>query len=248
MISVLALVCVLGLSGCQSNQVASNVTESTTTNIQEIQQTTQPQTQQELSAEAEQPKTTASEEKTSAMIAPLPVAIDITKLEDCTVAVSLEEGAVYKDETGTVMMDATVFTYDIYDMIDVALMKEGDTILRAQEETLIRTLERSENGLVLINGGLDQGGFCLHTEGNTVYYELGHNDVKAYYALGKVSLPVSPDFVYHDASDLDKDAVSFRAEDFLDGAVSFADPFDVNHTTIRIEKGLVAEMTRVYAP
>ena len=189
-----------------------------------------------------------TQEQESVVVAPLPVTIDITKLEDCMVAISLEKGDFYKDKTGVVMMDVTVFVYDLYDMVDVALMKEGDTILRGQEEVLISSIERKEDGHVLINGGLDKGGFELNTEGNTVYYEQGYSDAKSYYEFGKVTLPVSTDFIYNDASDLDKDAVIFRAEDFLNDAAGIQYYFNANNTTIQIEKGYVTAMTRAYVP
>lgn len=247
--SVLALVCVLGLVGCKSTKSESDISESTAIEMQDSQQTTETQKQEEQSTEVvESQQATTSEGKESAVITRLPVTIDITKLEDCMVAISLEKGDFYKDETGAVMMDVTAFVYDLYDMADVALMKEGDTILRGQEEVLISSIERNESGLILINGGLDKGGFELYTEGNAVYYERGYSDMKSYYELGKVSLPVSPDFIYNDASDLDKDAVIFRAEDFLKDAAGIDYPFNANNTTIQIEEGYVTAMTRVYTP
>lgn len=228
--SVLSLVCVLSLVGYNSDRFSSDIPEK----AQETQQTEAPQTQQE--------------EHTAVVVTPLPVTIDITNLEDCTIAVSLEEGDFYTDGTGTVRMDVTVFVYDLYDLVDISLMKEGDTILRGQEKVLISSIERAENGSVLINGGLDLGGFCLYTSDNTVYYELGYSDTKSYYALGKVSLPVSPDFICNDSSDLDKGAVSYRAEDFLAGTGSVDYLFNAHNTTIQIEAGIVTAMTRVYTP
>lgn len=228
--SVLSLVFVLSLVGCNADRSAPNVPEKP----QETQQTEAPTMQQEV--------------QTAAVIAPLPVTVDITNLEDCTVAVSLEEGDFYTDEAGTIRMDVTVFVYDLYDLVDISLMKEGDTILRGQEKVLISSIERTENGSVLINGGPDLGGFCLCTADNTVYYELGYSDTKSYYPLGKVSLPVSPDFICNDSSDLDKGAVSYRAEDFLAGTGTIDYLFNAHNTTIQIEAGLVTAMTRVYTP
>lgn len=243
------MICMLVLVGCESQKSVSETLESTATEMQESQQTTELQKlEEESTAVVESQQMTTSEVKESVVVAPLPVTIDITKLEDCMVAISLEKGDFYKDKTGVVMMDVTVFVYDLYDMVDVALMKEGDTILRGQEEVLISSIERKEDGHVLINGGLDKGGFELNTEGNTVYYEQGYSDAKSYYEFGKVTLPVSTDFIYNDASDLDKDAVIFRAEDFLNDAAGIQYYFNANNTTIQIEKGYVTAMTRVYVP
>lgn len=248
LISVMML-CMLVLGGCKTTKPVSEISESSATEMQESQQTTETEKQKEESiAVVESQQMTTSEVKESAVITPLPVTMDITRLEDCMVAISLEKGNFYRDKTGAVMMDVTVFVYDLYDMVDISLMKEGDTILRGQDEILISSIERKESGLVLINGGLDKGGFELYTEGNTVYYEKGYSDSKFYYELGKVTLPVSPDFIYNDASDLDKDAVIFSAEDFLKDASDIDYHFYANNTTIQIEKGYVTAMTRVYVP
>jgi len=244
------MLCMLVLGGCKTTKPVSEISESSATEMQGSQQTTETEKQKEESiAVIESQQMTTSEVKESAVIiTPLPVTIDITKLEDCMVAVSLEKGDFYRDKTGAVMMDVTVFVYDLYDMVDISLMKEGDTIIRGQGEIKISSIERKESGLVLINGGLDKGGFELYTEGNTVYYEKGYSDSKFYYELGKVTLPVSKDFIYNDASDLDKDAVIFHAEDFLNDAAGIHYYFNANNTTIQIEKGYVTAMTRVYVP
>ena len=230
MVLVLVLVFVLCLVGCKSSETVSDVSKSTETKEEQITTVTQ------------------DTSKEPAIITPLPISIDVANLEDCTVAISLEKGDFYKDENGAVMMQVTVFVYDLYDMVDVALMKEGDTILRGGEEVPILSVERNENGVVLLNGGLDNGGFELYTEENTVYYERGYSDSKSYYELGKATLPVSEDFIYTDASDLDNEAKIFTANDFLQDSSVIDYHFNANNTTIRIENGYVTAMTRVYVP
>ncbi len=242
---VLALACVLGVAGCKSTK-SSDISKNNATETQESQQTTETSKQNAEVEEGQQ--TTAPEENEPAVITPLLLTIDFTKLENCIVAISLEKGDFYTDMTGAVMMDATVFLRSMYDLVDVALMKEGDTILRYQEEILISSIERDESGTVLINGGPDEGGLELYTEEDTVYFERGYSDMTTYYELGKISFPVSPDFMYNDASDMDKEATIFRAEDFLNDAAGIDYHFNPNNTTIQIEDGYVTSMTRVYIP
>ena len=239
----IVIILMLVSAGCKPAKSGSDILDSPVPETQESQQTIQTQ---ETTENVDSQQNATSGENQPAVVTPLPVAIDITELEDCTVAISLEKGDFYTDKTGAVMMDVTVFVYDLYDMVDVALIKEGDTILRGQEEVLVSSVEHDESGLVLINGGHAKGGFELYTEENTVYYERSDSDGKSYYELGKVSLPVSPDFVYNDASDLDKDAVTFRAEDFLKDAVDIDYQFNANNTTIQIENGYVTAMTKVH--
>ena len=89
--------------------------------------------------------------ETNTIISPLPVTIDINNLDNCTVAVSLEQGDAYVDDTGAMQMDVIVYTYDLYDMVDIASLKEGDVIVIREQEVKITSLERNEKGL-LING------------------------------------------------------------------------------------------------
>lgn len=243
---VLVLAYVLVFTGCEYTKSSSDISEGAETDIQQPADT---QVQEDPNAEAtESQQTSVSEDNEPAIISPLPVTVDIAKLEDCMVAISLEKGDFYTDENGAIMMDVTVFVHDLYDMADIAMIKEGDTILRGQEEVLISSVERNENGVVLINGGLEYGGFELYTEENTVYYVRGYSHTKYYYELGKVSLPVSPDFIYNDASHLDKEAVIFSADDFLNDAMGIDYNFNAGNTTIQIEDGYVIAMTRVYRP
>ena len=183
-------------------------------------------------------------DSTGAKISPLPTTLDVENLEDATVAVSLEKGDFYADENGNLMMNVTVFTYDLYDMVDIGMMKEGDTFVSGQNEILISSVERDESGLVLINGGLDNGGIELKTDDATVYYETGYSNVKSFYELGKVSLPVSADFVYSDTSDLNNDAITMNAEEFMNADIDYN--FTADNTTIQIAGGFVTALTRVY--
>lgn len=245
---VLVLMLVVGLVACNSSKLDSDNSGNDATETQDGQKTTEQKQDEQNAKASDANQTPATGGAESAVIAPLPVTIDLAKLEDCTLAISLEKGGVYEDETGAVVMDVTVFVYDLYDMVDISLMQEGDTILIGQKEILISSIEHKEGGLISINGGLDNGGFDLCTDENTVYYEWGYNDTKAYYELGKVSIPVSPDFVYEDASELDADAKIFHAEDFLGDSADIEYYFNANDTTIQIENGYVTMMTRVYAP
>ena len=69
--------------------------------------------------EATQPVTDAAVPETEApteapvTVSPMPQGIDLNQLEDCTLAVSLEEGDVYEDDSGVLQMKATVYTYDL---------------------------------------------------------------------------------------------------------------------------------------
>ena len=189
-----------------------------------------------------------NKEQNANIISPLPETLNIKALDNCTVAISLENGGVYVNDSGKMVMDVTVYSYELYDMLDISSLKENDVILRRNEEVKVTELERLETGLVRINGGEENGGFDLVSNDSTVYYESGMNDIKAYYELGNVTLPVSDEFEYVDESDLDADAKKYIAGDFLKDDAGIEYNFSPNNTSIVIENGTIIKMNKTYMP
>ena len=187
-------------------------------------------------------------ETNAKVVSPLPETVDVNKLDDCTVAISLAEGDAYVDDTGKMVMDVTVYSYELYDMVDIASLKENDVIIRKNEKIKVTNLERLDSGLVRINGGEENGGFDLISNDSTVYYEVGMNDIKNYYELGKVTLPVSDKFEYIDESDLEKEAKIYYSKDFLTDDADIEYSFSPYNTSIIIENGIVIKMNKVYMP
>ena len=191
---------------------------------------------------------TGKEENNAKVINPLPETLDVNVLDNCTVAVSLEKGDVYVDDNGKMVMNLTVYSYELYDMVDIASLKENDVIVRKDEEVTITEVERTDSGLVRINGGEENGGFDLISNDSTVYYETGMNDIKAYYEIGMVTLPVSDEFEYIDESVLDSEAKTYYPGDFLTDDAEIEYNFTPNNTSIVIENGTIIKMNKVYMP
>ena len=191
---------------------------------------------------------TGKEENNAKVINPLPETLDVNALDNCTVAVSLEKGNAYVDDSGKMVMDVTVYSYELYDMVDISTLEENDVIVRQNKEVKITGLERTDSGLVRINGGEENGGFDLVSNDNTVYYETGMNDIKAYYELGKATLPVSVDFEYIDDSNPDDKAKKYFPGDFLTDDAGIEYNFTPNNTSIVIENGYIIRMNKVYMP
>ena len=181
------------------------------------------------------------------IVSPLPHNIDMNQLDNCTLAISLEKGDAYVDDTGAMQMDVTVYTYDLYDMVDIAMLKEGDTIIIRGEEVKVTSLERNDMGL-LINGGLDENGYELRTDETTVWYEIGYSDMKSYYEVGKATIRVSADMNFYDYSDLDKGEVIYYPGDFLTDKAGIVYYFVPHNTSIVIEDGKIIKMERRYTP
>lgn len=181
-------------------------------------------------------------------IMPLP---DTTmeSLDNATAAISLAENGVYMDETGAIRMHLNVYTYDMYDLVDISMLEAGDTLVYLGEELAVTEVTRTETGLVLINGGLDQNGLDLYTDESGVYFAHGLNDVKSWYLAGQADYPVSDEFVYTNSADIEAEApLTIYAGEFLEEGESADYPFIPEDTTVRIENGVIVAMDRVYIP
>lgn len=237
----LLLTCILAtsfmlLAGC------SNASEKDEPSVDEIQN-------EEAAEESEDVSEEEPEEVLPGkmlVISPIQTTLDVNQLTDCTVAISLEKGDAFVDDAGAMKMKVKVYTYDLYDMTDIAQMKPGDMIGIRQEAVQITSLERLDNGGVLINGGLDAQGYELRTDDDTTYYEICYSDMKSYYEVGEVTLPVSADFVYTDSIDLDKEPVTYTFSDLTGEDTDYF--FTPHNTRIIIEGGNVVAMERVYTP
>lgn len=240
------LVCT-SLMGCGLSEADSSVSVERETEIMESD--TGATVETEIKASDSEVETEAVEEGTEIVnkILPLPNDIDINNLDNCTVAISLEQGDAYVDDTGAMQMDVTVYTYDLYDMVDIATLKEGDIIVIRGQEIEVTSLERIDRGL-LINGGLDENGYELSTDDTTVWYESGYSDVKSYYEIGKATIRVSADMNFYDSSDLDKGEVIYYPGDFLTDNAGILYHFVPNNTRIVISDGMIIEMYRSYMP
>ena len=173
-------------------------------------------------------------------IYPLPATADT---DNCTMAVALEESGI-----GSNTLTVTVYAYDLYDMVDIAALKGGDTIVIRGEEVVIEALEQDSFGGVLINGGPDMDGYLLRTDENTVYYEIGFNDTKSWQPVKELTASVSADFTFTDASDLDKGTVTYSFGDLAAADSQIYFPLHPSNTTVVIENGVITAMERFYTP
>lgn len=187
-------------------------------------------------------------ESNGAKIIPLPSTINVNDLKDCTVAVSLNKGDAYVDDSGIMQMKVTVYDYDLYDMIDISKLAVGDIIVIGGKDVVVSKIERNSIGSVIINDGIDMGGYELATDESGVFYEIGYNDAKSYYSVDEATIRVSVDFKYYDKSDLDGEEKTYYPGDFLIEEAGIDYNFTPHNTSIVINDGQIIEMNRVYVP
>ena len=195
--------------------------------------------------QAEEP---AAGEPTAAIrtVCPLPdTAMD--NLTDAILSVSLEEGDAYVDDTGIMRMDLKIWSYDRYDMVDIGSLQVGDILVTHSGEVEVTSLDRIDDGTVIINGGLEGEGFDLVTDEGGIFYERGFNDAKNWYEAGETTIRVSVDFRFTDSSDPELGEILFYPGSFLIGEVTNYD-FTPYNTVIRVENGQIIEMNRWFIP
>lgn len=196
---------------------------------------------------AESPVATAPVQAEEAqIIAPLPDTA-MENLSDAILSVSLEEGDAYVDDNGQMQMALKIYSYDKYDMVDIARLKVGDTLVRHSGDVEILSLEQDEHGALHINGGLEKGGLELATDDCGIFFETGFDDVKSWYEVGEAELPVSADFLGSDKADIEQPELILYPGDFLNGTVTNYN-FTPYNTTVRVEGGKIVELIRVYIP
>ena len=168
-------------------------------------------------------------------------------LSDAILSVSLNEGGAYVDDQGRMQMDLKIYTYDRYDMVDIAMLQLGDTIVRYSGEVRVTSMDKTDSGMICINGGLENGGFDLVTDNCGIYFESEFDDAKNWYEIGEATIRVSADFRGTDFIDPEKGEVILYPGDFLVGAVTDYN-FTPYNTTVRTEDGQIVEMNRIYIP
>lgn len=245
-LSLLALCACASQDAKPSTETAaeSSAGETTTETAAETETATD-QSETDAAAEDGADVADASEEDGVHRVAPIDDQPDVSQLTDAMVAASFDENGIEEKE-GKTYLTFSVYDYDRYDMVDVAQLAEGDIFVAGGKDLSVKS-KTEENGLVLINGGLEQGGVTLTSDDNGVYYELGVDDVKCYRSIGTVTMELSADCTVTDSSDAehpDKAAqVSQLAELAKDGT-----GFIAANTTITIADGKVVSIARSYLP
>ena len=237
-LAILLAISVLALSACAARQA-----DPDTQDAPAAETTGQPgaseQTGEEQTSEEQQPAPEAKR------VEPMAESLDLQALTDATVAASF--GADDISETGgKTELTLTVYDYDVYDMVDIAQLAVGDTIVVDGKDMVVASRE-DENGFVTINGGMEQGGVDLTSEDSGVYYAVGTDDAKSYHALGKVTVPVADGFVLTDNADPEHPDETHTAADLAELAAS--EPgFTANNTLATIEHGELTVLARSYTP
>ena len=153
-------------------------------------------------------------------------------------------GSDIREDGGQLVIDLTVYTYDLYDAVDISMLAAGDTLVVKGEDIPV-TAVAEENGGVTVNGGLENGGVDLISAGGGTFRVLLENDAPDLYEAGTITLPVAQDFVLTDDSDPESPGQTLYAGDLL----GLGDEvFSPQATTVETVGGTVTAIHRDYMP
>ena len=185
---------------------------------------------------------------TGKTIKPLETTLDVNNLMDCTFQASFDSSDVYLNNDGALVIAMKVWDYELFDMVDISTLEVGDIIVMNQTDVTVESLDRAD-GTVMINGGIDEGGYNLVTDENGVYYSMGFDDIKTYYELGEAVIKVAQEFSYTDESyDPKATPIEYYAGDFLLKMQNVTDSFVPFNTTVRVENGWIVSIVITYMP
>ena len=229
-LAILLALSVLALSACAAKQANSDTqTDSNTAETE----------QKPGSEQTEQPAQGAKR------IEPLAESLDLNALTDATVAASFGAEDI-SEKDGKTEITLTVYDYDLYDMVDIAQLAVGDTIVVDGKDMVVASRE-DKDGFVTINGGLEQGGVNLTSDDSGVYYAVGMDDAKSYHELGKITVPVAEGFVLTDNADPEHPDETYAASDLAKLAGEGVG-FTAGNTLATIEHGELTVLARSYTP
>ncbi len=153
-------------------------------------------------------------------------------------------GSDIREDGGQLVIDLTVYTYDLYDAVDISMLAAGDTLVVKGEDIPV-TAVAEENGGVTVNGGLENGGVDLISAGGGAYRLQLEDDARGLYEVGTVTLPVGQDCVLTDDADPEDPGRTLYAGDLL----GLGDEvFSPQATMVETVGGTVTAIHRDYMP
>ena len=181
------------------------------------------------------------------MVKPLPSAYQIDKLKDATVAASFStKDFSWKD--GKLSME--VYSEDLYDAALISKLKAGDTLVYLGQPIVVRNVNIKDS-FVTVNGGIEEGGADLTANQGGTYRGSQLDGHSTYTKLGKVTLPLSKDFLLIDCGVNPTDAydtIKVAQEAYLKKVKDYKRNFSPLDTKVLIKHGSIVSITRSWIP
>lgn len=183
----------------------------------------------------------------SRFVRPLSPAVDAGHIENATLPASFTaDDFNWKDGR----LSLTVFQEDLYDAVEVNALAAGDTLLWNQDTIIIREIEQ-DGEVKVFNKGMEEGGAELTANGGGTYRALLWDDHSAYTAIGQAALPLADDFLLIDCGEEPadpNDTLRTGQQAYLEALKDSRRQFNCLNTTVVVEKGRIASITRRWIP
>ena len=184
-------------------------------------------------------------EPTSHIITPNNPEIDIDALADGMYPAAFEPAAL-ADGALTI----SVYWEDTFDIVDISQLAPGDTLYVGDTVVDVETVEE-DDGDLLVNGGLDNGGVTLRAyDEDNCWRAVEYNDQHTYMYWGETTLPLADEATFTDGWDIEQDPMTTTGAEAVCEAITGAemDTFIPQNTTVSVEGGRIVEIVRVYIP
>ena len=185
------------------------------------------------------------EEAAGNVIAPADPGYDLASLGDGEYPAAFAPEALAEGE-----LTFYVYTEDIYDIVDISGIAPGDTFWLGGLDFEVESVERTDD-LLLINGGMDNGGFTLQAyDEDNGWKILMENDYHTYTSRGATTLPMGEDVTFTDGWEVGKEAIVLNGAEEVARAITETEMtyFSPLNTTVRVEDGRIVEIIRSYMP
>jgi len=193
-----------------------------------------------------QEETRKEEARPAKTVSPLPLSLTADNLKDCTVAASFTSDD-FRWMGGS--LEFSAYEELLYDAFDLSDLREGDTLVYLEQE--LPVLSVSDSAFLEINGGFEQGGATLISNGGGTYRAIVSDDHSLYRFIATVELPLSQDFTIHDCGEQPSDPVIVITEaqkPYFDLLEDYRREFQFINTRITIENGEITDITRIWIP
>ena len=185
---------------------------------------------------------------THRIVTPYPAGVDIEALEDCIVPAKFSCDD-FNWMGGNLIM--TVMSEDIYDAVEVTQMECGDTLLYNGETIVVEAIGEEAQGILAINGGLEQGGAWLQPYEGGTYRAIQFDDHSMYTELGTAQVALAEDFIIIDCGDMyedPSDTITTSQKTYLEGLKGYKRDFNPLNTRVVIEEGMITKIHRKWIP
>lgn len=247
LIALTLIIAILVAAGCAGNTDPVEQNETTESTTEYVVETAAPVAAVSGKREESTFTTEARIDSSSAKIAPLPISFDPENPDNCSLRVSFNSDCIYGSGVNDARVKFTLYAYDTYDMVDIASLKEGDTIIVENEVVTVKSVVEEDYGIV-INRSENEDGICFVPTDSGVYYVDTNSALKNYYAVGQVTLPISPEFVFTDYFKDHETPVVLTVNQIVNESPEIDYWFVPDNSTIVVENGMVISLTRNYLP